>query len=221
VNSRSTWRSRNTGRPAPLLSQRGNAHNSNRVILHVGSTACRATQGDGSKSTRLAKRIHGQSWPIALRADGVRRCWSVSNDKGDGTQGRRESRNRQRGKRNAEPKPKAKQAENKEPIPGETRIRSVDTSVPGLRRHARKGRRQYVLTGEKPLSASQVASLLLEWEMNRDREDQNRTIAEIMRRMETSPTCAEEGEEIARVRRSPFSSRYPGGGVAGKGGADA
>ena len=43
---------------------------------------------------------------------------------------------------------------------------------------------QYVLPGEKPLSASQVALLLLEWEMNRNMEDQNRTIAEIIRRME-------------------------------------
>jgi hypothetical protein len=44
---------------------------------------------------------------------------------------------------------------------------------------------QYVLPGEKPLSAGRVALLLLEWEMNRDMEDQNRTIAEIIRRMET------------------------------------
>ena len=44
---------------------------------------------------------------------------------------------------------------------------------------------QYVLPGEKPLSAGQVAVLLLEREMNRDMEDQNRTVGEIIRRMET------------------------------------
>ena len=45
---------------------------------------------------------------------------------------------------------------------------------------------QYVLPGEKPLSAGQVALLLLEREMARDTEDQNRTIAEIIRRMEVA-----------------------------------
>lgn len=46
--------------------------------------------------------------------------------------------------------------------------------------------RQYVLPGEKPLSAGQVARLLLEQEMERDTAHRNQTIAEIIRRMEAA-----------------------------------
>jgi hypothetical protein len=44
--------------------------------------------------------------------------------------------------------------------------------------------RQYVLPGEKPLSAGQVARLLLEQEMERDTAHRYQTIAEIIHRTE-------------------------------------
>jgi hypothetical protein len=44
--------------------------------------------------------------------------------------------------------------------------------------------RQYVLPGDKPLSAGQVARLLLEQEMERDTAHRYQTIAEIIRRMD-------------------------------------
>jgi hypothetical protein len=56
--------------------------------------------------------------------------------------------------------------------------------------------RQYVLSGEKPLSAGQVARLLLEQEMERDTAHLNQNIAEIIRRMEAAP--AREGNNSER-----------------------
>ena len=44
--------------------------------------------------------------------------------------------------------------------------------------------RQYVLPGEKPLSAGQVARLLLEQEMERDTAHRYQTITEMIHRME-------------------------------------
>jgi hypothetical protein len=66
----------------------------------------------------------------------------------------------------------------------EPKTRSVGASAPGFRGNAQKGRQAVVLPGEKPLSAGQVARLLLEQEMERDTAHRYQTIAEIIRRMD-------------------------------------
>jgi hypothetical protein len=65
--------------------------------------------------------------------------------------------------------------------------------------------RQYVLLGEKPLSAGQVARLLLEQEMERDTAHRYQTIAEIIHRMEAGRPREKEIAQSAAdsVSRQP------------------